>query len=1231
MSGIFISHSSQDHAAAEALAERLRAQGYQSLFLDFDPADGIPAGRNWEREIYAQLRACSGVVVLCSARSMASDWCFAEMTHARALGKQLFPVIIDACTLRTVLLDTQTVDLRPDPEAGYARLWAGMRHAGLDPSDSFDWDIHRPPYPGLTPFQADDAAVFFGREDDQRLCLDTLAQMRRYGGDRLLVLVGASGSGKSSLVRAGVIPRLRRMPGWRVLGPMRPQQQPVEALAALLPDAVRAHLVAGDDDAALVAAMAPGGDAAEPPAVLLVVDQLEELVTTSAPAAAARFAGLLRRALADEAGDLYCLATLRADYLAAMQTHPAWGQMPFREMSLGPMSVKHFAQIIRRPAEVAGIELAPGVVDTLVQDTATPDALPLLAFTLNRLWRDFGRDGTITLDEYTDRIGGLEGAIGQEADAVLAALKPTPAQLDDLRRAFRQMVRIDPEGRYTRRSVPWQALPEAVHPLLEAFVKARLLVAGHAQASADRAEARTLEPAHEALFRAWERLRRWLDEDRAFLLWRQHVRPEAEAWQAAPGDPGLLLRGGPLAEARRWQRERGDELGDDLQAFIAASRKAAQRTRQRRRLVEGAITLGVVAMGALGVALWQQHQETREQLINSYWSGAVSARDAGGDALKAAHYFARVADLSTSPEGRASALIAAGALGGGLALEAMFSLPQPADGMVVSPDGAVLLSWAGPAARLHELRSTRVLADRTHAAPVAQALVVAPSQVLTRDTAGGLWLWGDEAPARALAEAEMTGMVAADDGRQVLAWSAGAVQVWALPGGEVRGRLVLPVTPEGARFVDAHTVVAWTADGRFWRWRVGEAEAQASWATGCAVRGVVPGEGGDLLSWCDTAVHRHAVSPGRIGARWTSPETVDGVHPVPGSELVVSWNTARGRLRLWHAGDGSPVLGGPLVRAGSVSRVLVAPDGMHVFASGAGGEVEVWAVGEAAPAARAMHGRGEALVKMALDASGGRVLAWSAAAGARLWDAATMTPLSLPLRHRASVAGAAFFDAGQGIVTWAEDASVRVWRRHPDQELTRPAPPPAVMAGAPGARAPTPALKARLDALGLHGDQVFDQQDEVTLVGAGPLARRLGPGDALSAPLVLAEGIAGGALLPGGRVVLWGNTSVQLWDALNGQPLTALLRSDMIYPDGVRIGADVLAWADTRARRWHWPVPETAGTTAEQWLARTSATQMDAQGAITVMTRERWCALVRAAPPAGCADTPAAGSAHLNQ
>lgn len=1232
MSGIFISHSSRDNAAADDLAARLRAQGYQSLFLDFDPDDGIPAGRHWEREIYAQLRACSGVVVLCSAHSMASDWCFAEITHARALGKQLFPLIIEDCDVRSVLLDTQTTDLRADREAGYARLWRGMRSAGLDPTDSFDWDVHRPPYPGLMPFQAADAAVYFGRDEDQRRCLDTLAQMRRYGGHRLLVLVGTSGSGKSSLVRAGVIPKLSRMPDWHVLAPMRPLQQPVDELAGVLPDAARARLTSDTSERALAAAaaeVAAGADTGtERRAVLLVIDQLEELVTISDPAAAARFVELLRVALVGDGGDLYCLATLRADYLAALQSHAAWGQMPFREMSLGPMTPRHFAEIISKPAQVAGIELEPGLVETMVQDTGTADALPLLAFTLSRLWRDFGGDGKITLDEYTERIGGLEGAIRQEADAVLAALKPTRPQITELRRAFRHMVRVDPEGQYTRRAVRWQDIPKAIHPLMEAFVKARLLVSGQEETndrSAGGDGARTLEVAHEALFRAWPRLKRWLDEDRAFLLWRQHLRPDADAWQAAPKDHGLLLRGGPLAEAHRWLGERKSEVDDTLRAFISASTEAARRARQRWRALEAGIAVGLVAVSWLGVKLWQQRLETHAQLINSYWSGAVSARDASGDTLKAAHYFARVAEL-THDQARSNALIGIGVLSGGVELAGMISLPAAPDGADVDAEDAVLVSWTGRNATLHDLHRGTRLAEQAHGDAVEEARVADQRHVVSRDAAGGLWLWGGAQAALSLASAGVAGIALDADRRQLLAWGRNGAQVWSLPGGEPTDRFAPGLPIAGGRFIGTDDMLLWSEEGRFWRWRSGEAAAQSTWQTGCAVRGVdLAGEHGSAFSWCDKSLARHDLTQGRVAAQWPSPESVDGARFMAGDTrdgVVVSWNAARGRVRAWNAGNGNAIFDNAATRDSdnSISHLLPTRDEARFITSGGGGVIVLWDIADGAPAARGRHDKAEATVSTAITPDGTRVLAWSSTAGARLWDTNTMTPLSLPLQHLSRITGAAFFDTGMGIATWSDDANVRVWRRKPAAELTAPvsAPPTAETIATP--TAPDEALKARLNELGLHGYDLLDRADGTILVAAGPLARRLGPGDFLSPPLTLNEGVANGALLAGGRVVLWGNTSVQLWDANSGQPLSALLRSDVLYPESAQVDGGLLTSDGHRARQWRWPVPAIGEATPPQWLASTSATQMDAQGAISVMSRDEWCAGLGAdaVRPAGC-------------
>ena len=233
MASLFISHSSRDRGAAERIHERLRAEGFAALFLDFDPAEGIPAGRSWERELYAQLRKTDAVIFLASAASVNSSWCFAEVSLARSLGKPVFPMRLEGGGRLSLLDDVQWMDLT-EGEPAFTRLLAGLRRAGVDPSDSFAWDLARPPYPGLEPFAADDAAVFFGRDRETNRLLELLQPTLQHGGGRFVAIVGSSGSGKSSLLRAGLLPRLRRMHRWAVVPPMLPGQRPTQSLARSL-------------------------------------------------------------------------------------------------------------------------------------------------------------------------------------------------------------------------------------------------------------------------------------------------------------------------------------------------------------------------------------------------------------------------------------------------------------------------------------------------------------------------------------------------------------------------------------------------------------------------------------------------------------------------------------------------------------------------------------------------------------------------------------------------------------------------------------------------------------------------------------------------------------------------------------------------------------------------------------------------------------------------------------
>mgnify|MGYP006171613369 FL=1 len=483
MSILFISHSSRDADAARQVKERLTAHGYVSVFLDFDPQTGLEAGIRWQEEIYRQLKICRGLIALVSADFLQSRWCFAEVTRAREQGKAIFPVVVGPGEVddgwKAVLTDHQMVDLTvhpEDPEEGYECLLRGLKKAGLDPRDDFAWASTRPPYPGLLSFQPEDAAVFFGREQDVSRVMNALERMRRHGEPRLAVVLGPSGSGKSSLVRAGVLPRLEKDRNrWRVLPLLRarrtiPKPKPSDA------DAVS----------------------------VLVVDQLEE--TFLPRNAGGRFWQELRELLESPDPPLV-LATLRSDFLGQLQR----GDLPFESVLLDPLPRDAVSKVIAQPAARAGVDFEEGLVNRLIADTGTDDALPLLAFTLRELW-ERRRGEKLTFAAYEEELGGIEGAVGQVANEIADSGKLTPEREKALRSAFLRMVRVGEDGGYLRQRASWKQMPEAALPILDRFVTDRLLVKGLNETGET-----TVELAHEALFRVWPRLADWLTEEREFL------------------------------------------------------------------------------------------------------------------------------------------------------------------------------------------------------------------------------------------------------------------------------------------------------------------------------------------------------------------------------------------------------------------------------------------------------------------------------------------------------------------------------------------------------------------------------------------------------------------------------------------------------------------------------------------------------------------------------------------
>ncbi len=241
---IFISHSSTDNAKAIRVRDWLRSQGWPETFLDLDPAHGLAPGQKWQEELKKAGETCSAVVVLVSPAWVASKWCLTEFLVASQLGKRIFPVIVEPTPFADMPIELtahfQLADISaPAVESdGLERLKLGLKRAGLHPSD-FPWpppgEPHRSPYRGLRTLEESDAAIFFGRDSAITKALDMVRRIRDGAPERMLVVLGASGAGKSSFLRAGLLSRLSRdSENYVVLPTVRPGREALTGKSGLL-------------------------------------------------------------------------------------------------------------------------------------------------------------------------------------------------------------------------------------------------------------------------------------------------------------------------------------------------------------------------------------------------------------------------------------------------------------------------------------------------------------------------------------------------------------------------------------------------------------------------------------------------------------------------------------------------------------------------------------------------------------------------------------------------------------------------------------------------------------------------------------------------------------------------------------------------------------------------------------------------------------------------------------
>jgi formylglycine-generating enzyme required for sulfatase activity len=641
----FLSYHSPDQALAERLKAALERKDTGARVF-FAPSS-LRAGGFWSRVLAEEIAQADAFILLVGEKGV-GDWQVLE--YDEALDKRVkfpdFPVIL-------VLLEGQTAPglpflrrlhwiVTPDSssEKDVARLLDAAAGTGTRLGDLWRYTS---PYRGLAAMEEKDGDYFFGREEKTVEVLKALATV--WG--ELLVLLGNSGVGKSSVAQAGVLAALKRQAwpeGVGALGAwpqafqesrrwcfltLKPGTEPLKALVeafldtwqlgATDPERVKQQngwIELLRDGKAMLGDLLDATerrykelDRSKPPAFLLYVDQGEELYVRAEERQRLRFSEVIAQGVADPR--LYTLMSMRADFLGELQKdEPLFNA--HRKIDVPPLREAELREVVSRPAELlsARFETA-GLADIITRRTAEDSvkdvgALPLLSYTLDDMWTQMVKrdDGVLRLPAQSFELGGV---LVDRADAFLAA---HPKSADELRRIFTLKLATVREGEEpTRRRAlrseltdeEWRLVSElADHPN-------RLLVTATPEGSETYAEV-----AHETIFRRWGKLRDWIAAEREFLAWRTGLEAARRAWLATPegSKDHALLMGFALTQALRWCGKRSEEIAEADRDFIVLSRKAAQRQRLRVRALIGVLVFAIVA-GLIG---WLNQDYLRKQV-----------------------------------------------------------------------------------------------------------------------------------------------------------------------------------------------------------------------------------------------------------------------------------------------------------------------------------------------------------------------------------------------------------------------------------------------------------------------------------------------------------------------------------------------------------------------------------------------------------------------------------------
>ena len=909
-------------------------------------------------------------------------------------------------------------------------------------------EAHAQPYQGLQTFQFEHADRFFGRD----ALVAELAE--RLGRAPFLAVLGASGSGKSSLVRAGLLPLLKAggLPGserWRYVV-ITPGAHPLDALAAALSEASGSSLsetlalareLAADAGTLLLLARRFA------PRLVLVVDQAEELWTLQPSDAQQRalwqeqqqqpFLRLLLSGLGVPDRPLAVVLAMRADFLHRAGADSALARAISDHVVLvSRMSADELRAAVELPARQAGGRFEPGLVDELVAQAQGEDgSLPLLEYTLQELWAQRGEDGLMTWACYR-ALGGVEGALAKRADGILQR-HYTPAQQDEVRRVLLRLIQPGEGAADTRRRVALADLaardqpPDALHSLIQPLIDARLLTTGQ-----ERGQPAMVEVSHEALIRSWPTLRGWIDEARADLRLQIQLEEAAREWRASGGDASLLWDGLRLSNAEAWLQRAQPGLSARDATFLEASRAEAQRQAQAstrakrdRRLLAVAAPLLLVAVIASVVAFISQRQVAAANDLIDAQRLAYAAQSQQVDTPEIALL------LASEAAKRVANPITEQALRDALdrysfRVRVFIGHSQSVWHVAFNADGTRIITASDDTtARVWSTDGESLAILQGHTQSVRSAKFSADgARVVTASADKTARVWSTDGKSLAILQGHTdwvnSAVFSPDDTRIVTASDDGTARLWSREGQELAtlqghtDRVVsAQFSPDGTRIVtvsDDGTTRVWSVDGRLLA--ILQGHTQSVWSAQFSADGtriVTASDDGMARVWSADG-RLLAILQGHTQSVWSAAFSADGAHIVTASD--------DGTARVWRA-DGR-LLAILQSHTDRVRSAAFSPDGTRIVTASADKTARVWSANGSM--LFVLQRRTASVQSAQFSPDSARIVTASWEGAAHVWST-DGKPLATLQGHTNTVRSALFSPDGARIATASSDGTARVW------------------------------------------------------------------------------------------------------------------------------------------------------------------------------------------------------------